>query len=360
MLQRKVNKNVELTVKVLSYSSDKFMKKLVFDIGVIHMKIPKLFFFEQGRWKELPEWGNFFLWMGSYVANYSEADKRLVVGIALPSRAFAASLLATGIVYTKANLKKNGEIENYFNSLKSLPIGRRLYYKDGLKKKIGYFSGTTYEYDGKERIIILADDQTNLYEKKLPLQAFNEVSVVPDKDIAVAKRQKGSTIVSAEDFLEAILKDANICRFALHTNLDCEIIGQINCLKQEIMETPFAVLRKKGFKKGFLKDILRVRKFLTAGGGYRSNVFSTNKDPGEEKQEIAPVAIFDGARSFINWRDYWKKANWVVILDRTEIEFQMAARQINDNFTLRQTQSLSPPFSPPPGTELFIYEEVIR
>jgi len=46
----------------------------------------------------LPEWASYFLFLGFFLSSQPKTDSRSIIGVALPTRAYAAALAATGIV----------------------------------------------------------------------------------------------------------------------------------------------------------------------------------------------------------------------------------------------------------------------
>lgn len=74
--------------------------------------------------------GTVFLDLGYALATEDTNENRIVVGLALPTRAYAASLIATGIVAGKLSqpIKGDKAIER-FQELSILPIGTSLIYR---------------------------------------------------------------------------------------------------------------------------------------------------------------------------------------------------------------------------------------
>jgi hypothetical protein len=66
-----------------------------------------LFTVNSVEWKRLPSWADFFFSVGRVLQLEPRTGTRAVLGVALPSRSFAAALAATGgvVTYLKANLE---------------------------------------------------------------------------------------------------------------------------------------------------------------------------------------------------------------------------------------------------------------
>src|SRR5687768_16142699 len=75
----------------------------------------RLYYPADTDWKQVPEWASFCLSLGAYVSSFPKLQTRIVVGLALPTRAYAASLVATGVVYgsTSASGKRINAEEQF-------------------------------------------------------------------------------------------------------------------------------------------------------------------------------------------------------------------------------------------------------
>ena len=63
--------------------------------------LPRLCYLADNRPRLLPEWAYFFLRLGHQLANLPNDDSRIVVGLAIPTRAIACGLAAAGVVLAK-------------------------------------------------------------------------------------------------------------------------------------------------------------------------------------------------------------------------------------------------------------------
>ncbi len=89
-----------------------------------------LYYQSKGNWTQLPEWGQFLLDLGYALAFEEDRKHRIVVGLALPTRAYAAPLIATGIITGKLSLLiESNEANQRFQDLCALPVGTSLIYR---------------------------------------------------------------------------------------------------------------------------------------------------------------------------------------------------------------------------------------
>jgi hypothetical protein len=61
------------------------------------MRLPDLSYRDGSSWRPLSEWMNFFLQVGRLLVEVHVPDNRLVVGITVPTRAYAAVLAGAGV-----------------------------------------------------------------------------------------------------------------------------------------------------------------------------------------------------------------------------------------------------------------------
>jgi hypothetical protein len=184
-------------------------------------------------------------------------------------------------------------------------------------------------------------------------------------------RQRGRRISSRETiakenrFAERLLGGADLYEFVTNSRLDCTIVGSARTLRQEIEETPFAARppRSGSFAEGTLQQVLRVWKTPGTKQNYRSALFSvsSNKTPEQYGYSRPAVALFDGANSFLRWRDSFPRSDWIVLLDRTERQFDEAASLLNRKYLQDRIHAeceLGMP-DPPPGVEVTTFREAL-
>ena len=316
-----------------------------------------------GEGVPLPDWGNFFIELGRRVAE-SETDKnRLVVALAIPTRAYAAALTAFGVVLTRATLSSD-QIDNtneYFERLCNLPQGTPVTFFNKGRKLKAFYEGVD-KISGKRRLRVRVEScKTGGLTHLIPLEESRNIEIRNTPILNLPKKQKGRKIAAYSKFIEDVLGDEISSTYVEKSQLDCVIIGKRNLLETEITQINFA--STPSFKKsGVLQDVLRVRNFFsTDNQACRSEVFSvtSKKNPRLPDGRVPFVTIFDGASSFIKWRDDWRTSHWIILLDRTEIHFQEAVDIVNQDYLANHIDEEEIPNLPslPPGVELVIYQE---
>jgi hypothetical protein len=311
----------------------------------------------------LPAWGTFFIDMGRRVAQSESGQNRLVVGLAVPTRAFAAALAAFGVVLARANSSmKQVDPSTHFERLCGLPKRTPVVFREKGKQFKGIYEGIKKEHD-KQYLQIRVESQNTggLTYLVLPEECHNvaeaseQISELPD-------RQKGRPIIYNRKFLESLIGEEDVFKFATSSCLECTILGRISILRHEIKEINFYCGQDKGvYKAGKLQDILRVREWLSKDEAYRSEVLPVDGHNQQKTAEglVPHVTIFDGAAGFLKWRDYWRNSHWIIVLDRTEPHFREAVELVNQDYIQNRVgeggiQNMPPS---PPGVEFVVYQE---
>jgi hypothetical protein len=310
----------------------------------------------------LPSWAIFFINVGYWLAQAEIQKNRLVLGLAIPTRNYAAALAALGVVQARANIPIDRINSNiYFEQLCKLPKGTPVVFHDCKRRYKGIYQGIV-ETSGERRLRIQIENKSsgglaNLVSVK---QSHN-VAIAHKPNINLPKKQSGRPIITHNEFIDGVIGKAKTSEFTAKTRLDCAVIGRIISLENEILETSFASFSSTSKSKiGSLQDILRVRNFLSEGQAYRSEILpSQGSLPPQTTDGLVPhVSIFDGATGFIKWRDDWRNSHWIILLERTENHFKQAVEIINNDYINRKSWEGIPNIIPAPsGVEMVVYQE---
>ncbi|MGI9064876.1 MAG: hypothetical protein ACR2HX_00500 [Pyrinomonadaceae bacterium] len=341
------------------------------------MSLANLHYGVAEEWETLPDWASYFLFLGFFIASQPKTETRSVIGVALPTRAFAAALAATGVVYNRTVLTKNRvDAESHFQMLCQLPSGAPITYLHGKRNLNGLLLGCTDKF-GEKRLIIQIPGPKSSAETHYvrpadaeKIQRPAEVSQITKTSGMPSKRQTGQLVTPVSEFTQALLGGENATDLSHRSRLECSIIGQLSALRKEITQTAFSIftestssqlVSKPRFHEGMLQDVLRARKFLGEGKAYRTDVVaSQSQNVPMVACDIAPhVTIFDGSTGFTKWRDYWRSSHWLVLIESTESGFDDAVRALNTGYITNRIEDgagRDMPL-PPEGVELVFYRE---
>ena len=317
-------------------------------------------------WYELPDWANFFLNLGEFIAAEPLFDERIVAAIALPTRAFAAVLVAAGIVKNCQSNPFAGNNSEHFKSLRNLPAKTPIKCLFKNRERDAFLLGCQ-EINGENFLIVQISspregNQKRFINEKLchEIKLANENAPTNINDLSI--RQKGRKIHQVNSFAREFLQNQTENSFEMQSSLDCLLIGNKKDLQQELNESTFACSTKKGEKAhGKLAEILRVKQFFITAQPSHCEFVSAEVRRKSLKRllpENAPVTIFDGANGFLKLRDYCCASHWIILLDRTEGNFGAAIEQLNTNFSYCKSAEIPENFPDfPPEIEAMYFIE---
>ena len=326
-------------------------------------------YWTDGRKLPLPRWSKFYLQLGAAIAQENGAQRSLVTALAVPTRAYAATLIAAGAVVSRAKTTDAiGQVspEAHFETLCSLPVGTSVILRQGEKAAKGIYVGTRdNRNDGTARIgIQIQSGKGGSLTEWLPVASSPKVQVSSKTWSRLpADIEKSRDVnTSRSEFIAQVFQGADMWKFITKSTLDCVILGNVSSLVQEATATKLSVgSRGREASAGTLQDILRIRRLYKNNETFRSEIFPVNiKNHEKQSEGAAPhLVIFDGAVGFLKWRDNWSHCDWVVVLDRTEPRFTEAVQVVNEDYLSRIGEvelGISDP--PPPSVELVAFTVV--
>jgi hypothetical protein len=278
---------------------------------------PELWF-RDGFRRRLPAWAQWMVQLGQLASRPADSPRRVVVAIALPSRAYAATLVAVGCVIARdplrfsRNAPNDEELAAHFANLASSRPRTTVTVASGTAKHVGQLLGTR-QVHGEPHLVIEQNGFTQL---------------IPQRDAHnVAVRGLG---------------------------LSCLIAGQLNVLEQEIAGGDVVTADGRP-----LQALLKVRRFCTRDDkDIRSDVITARTELPAELRDAQPgLVVFDGADAFRKRRESWREAAWVVVLDQTSRQFAEGVGLVEEEFIEKRYDDGDPleDIHVPPGVELMSF-----
>jgi hypothetical protein len=286
--------------------------------------LPQLWYVTAAGRRRLPAWASASVKVGAALAGAHREGERLVAAMAVPTRAYAATLAGVGAVTARSPMSFNPEapseeaIDAHFRILLSLRPGTTVTVRSGRTKNVGTFERV--DFSGSEPLVVIS--------------------------------QKGSR--HQKEFRQMYKKSG--CRnISLHgRSLSCLLVGRINIFEEEV--TGRDVVTRES---GPLQSILKVARLVAPEDhDVRSDILPTGGDLPPRLRAAQPdLVIFDGTASFRHWRETWRAAPWLVILDRCSPHFDEGVQLVEEEFAERASAQTEPPegVEAPPGTELMAF-----
>jgi len=338
------------------------------------LTVKDLYYAGQDGWHLLPGWASFFAAAGDAVATYNSTSLRLIIGAALPTRAFSAALAATEIVIMRSAIARTSsatgsDLTNRFDELCSMAPGtpvtllnRAGNHATGARdrKLKGVITECAVVHEEK-RLKITVDAGGGSYL----IAAKDSWRVEPSVPRNLPKRQTGQLVPPMKALARQLLGEDKPGAAQPVSRLDCVVLGRASQIGREVLSVEFAVKTTGGeFEKGTLQDVLRARRFVTCDASFYSEVLRVDGSKAAKSPSgIMPhVTVFDGARGFLRWRHLWRDSNWVVLLDRTAPHFDEAASALNTDLIQNRVDDsdVMKDIPVPPGIEIMAYTAARR
>lgn len=300
-----------------------------------------------GGWVPLPSWGSYLVLLGSRAVKSSGAgDGPTVRALVLPTRAYAAVFCAVGAVLRRVSAAVPADTAGHFAALSRLPVGTTVTYRTS--KALTRFPGRLMgsESLGGVDYLVIQPSQKAL----IRVPARYALDVMPsERAIAELPEQATSKVVRGCGALMSALLPPNLLwNWLASSRLECVIVGSESTLREEIARTTVGFLSVGGLVEGALQELLRVRRFITDDGPYRSEVFAVTGERHDVARAATPeIVVFDGAMSFLRWGALWPAAERIIVLDRTERRLSDATTEVDRIFLQRvSTVDDCPPDAP--------------
>lgn len=283
----------------------------------------ELWFRDESHRRRLPEWAEWMVQLGQRAARPAKPPRRLVAAIAVPCRAFAATLCGVGCVASRDPLRFNpdtpdpDELAAHFENLCALRPGSTVTVASGKAKHVGCFVGVDDSRGERYLVIEQSSESKRSFTQYIPLRDAHNVAV----------RGLG---------------------------LSCLIIGHINALEPEVCNGDVSTAGGRA-----LQELLKVRRFASRRDkDIRSDVIAGGAELPQGLKDAQPaVVIFDGAETFRRWKETWRSSAWVVVLDRTSRQFDEAVALVEQEFIERRCDDDDPlaGVEVAPGVELMSF-----
>jgi len=306
----------------------------------------QLFYLDCDAYQPLPSWGQFFITLGADIYETLDPDRRLVVAIAVPTRVYAAVLLALGVI---ANGGGAGNGAAHVDQLSELAIDTPVFLfkeqTDGMYRAKGLYKGYSLKNAGGEEIFYIKVqlDRTGDASREFPLTMWSSIQVAAFPVESMPTRETWRQVTVEDPFTALAVGRRHAKSLAMRSRLECVILGQASALSRETVDTPFAVRDQDGlFVKGRLQDLVRARRFSSGLEAFRSDVLPTdNPDMDKVAGSLSPpLAILDGSAAYLKWRHMFHESNRVIVLDRADRSFEEAVHTLNDEYTLERDVTL--------------------
>jgi hypothetical protein len=313
------------------------------------MLLSKLEYKFNEQWRSFPHWTQYFYEVGRYVAREQYNDRRVIVAVALPVRAFAAALAALGVVTELArNAVEQSDATSYFQYLLTLPQDEKgvLLTIDG-KEFLGVIDGVTQAGSEQWLKVRVENGRNNALWRCIRPNESKRLRPAQVNLKDLPQKQTGRQLRASSDFSRSILPELDFVNYSNEEGLDCMLVGRQAFFREELVNTCLR-LKGSGSLEGCLQDIVRANLFRLSRLSPRIGICRASKNPGEEcSYDSTKVTIFDGTLSFLRWNGNFNKCNWIVLSERGDANFETGIEAINSRFIQNRLDFCSEQEFPP-------------
>lgn len=311
---------------------------------------------ERSKWYPIPDWAKYFISIGANLASAYSPDRRIVATISAPTSSFAAALVSLGRILNEPIAEPEASaIDEHFESLSALPKLTPLIYFNGEALYNGPFLGLI-ERSGEKFIRMAIKKGTCMIPKNRCLL----VEVQPEPSSGKPTGQ-GVRLRNPKPFVAPFFSLAEHYRILCNTKRSVIIVGELNRLREELLQVPFSMPMGTGYAEGVLQDLIRVGKFSTGGIGSRASVYARSRDRKGNADNSGPngeLVVLDGAVSHFRWAHECANRDIITILSKTEPEYAAAMDAANSRYLTRLDDVTLPQLGmPPAGVDFMVHSE---
>ena len=300
-----------------------------------------------GSWIPLPDWAQFLLEVGSTAARTRGTWSWVV---SLPTRSYAAVLIATGFVIATA--REGGSSRGgaaWFRQLAALPKGTSVTIRDGERLTKAVFDGVRTE-NGNKYLVLQARSETRL----IPVGEC--VRVTPRRSTASAST--GTIRLADRTFLKPLLNRVEPLDFMRRSKLQCLICGGVNDVRAESLDATFAALSGSTAIRGRLQSVIRIARLVGQQGHFRSDLVAAGETYDDNLGQPA-VVIHNGADAYVR-RARFDNVPEIALIGRSDRQMETALSLVLTAYSQRRgdLQVLAPP--PSTGIDQIVFFEDSR
>jgi len=302
-------------------------------------------------------WARFFISLGAALSAARSPNRRIVAALSVPTPSFAAAFIALGRVLSEPiSEPAKSALDDHFDRIAALPPLRTpLIYFNGEALYNGPLLGT-FRQSGEDFVRMAIRKGTCMIPKRHCLL----VEVQPE--IEEGRPVRAARLRNPKPFVGQFFSLVEHYRILCSTTKSVIVVGEKNRLRDELVQTPFAVSNGTGWLEGVLQDLVRIAKFSSGGVGCRADVYARSRGQAIQNGGSGTdgsLIVLDGTVSYFRWAEEYSHFDTVALFSRTEPEYGTAIDSANARYLTRlEDFSLPGLISPPSGIELMLHQEI--
>lgn len=284
----------------------------------------------------------------------SEKGRRPFYAVILPTQAYAASLIALGVVLSTVRKLQPGPLDEHFDRLCNSPRGTHVRVLEGEKFRKGTIMAVDGEGDGRRVKVAMALLKGACEQRWYGKTEGRKIQPANKDDWNNTPRPRAHALVGNPAFISNVLGNEDLRTFGMVSTSDCVVVVHTARFRREVKQPFLGVQNGQGIYGGCIQDVLRVKQYMQRGSAFHAAVVSPRA--GNESQrsatESSAVAIFDGLTGLLRWQDVLLAPASILLIDRTALDADDAAAYLTQEYMKRIEDLPQPQKSIPPGVEV--------
>ena len=265
--------------------------------------------------------------VGVALAETDPGSRRIVVGVALPTRGFAAALAAASYVLRRNQLDpiEPSDADAHFAALRQLAEGTPIKLMQGGRLHDGRLLGVEVR-EGAELLKVETRGMTRFLPRTLALDVRPAHGIARETDLRSRK-------IDVPPLLAGLVERRDAHAYATQSRIDTVLVGTLTALTADLTAAEFSVAGQPK-SVGCLQDLVRARDVAGAASGHRSALVAAGADedtPDEDDSgEVRPgLVVFDGGRGYERLGHKWRGSLHLIVIDRSQPSAGAAAEALN-------------------------------
>lgn len=292
-----------------------------------------LHFNDSGEWIKIPKWCLFFISLGEKIGSDLDRRQKLNMVVTVPTKAYVAPFIGVGILLSHINKSSSNEIfEKHFKELKSLKKNTPVLYRRDSRVLKGLYSGVT-NFQGEKHILVRTQsNKAGGLTYYVPKKDALNIQIAPEGNKELPKNQKGRKESVDFVFSDAVYGKKSRVFLKQSKPRICFIAGKE--FEYEVKNEKFSIINKNIV--GTLNDLLRIKQFQKKIDFYQSQYISIFSRKRNVELDITDetIVIYSGSSGYLKWKGKFDHLSSVIILDRSDTQFELAVTEINNLYIL--------------------------
>jgi hypothetical protein len=261
--------------------------------------------------------------LGATLAEVDPAERRMIVGVTLPTRGYASAIAVAAHVLRRNQLDpmEPSDADSHFEMLRSLPAGTPIRFLKGGKSHLGRMLGIVVSQDAE-----CVKIETRGMRQTLPRGIA--MSVRPTQDAADADRALIARAIVIPPLVSAFAAGPAAAAYVTQSRIDCAIVGVLTAMTADLIALEFRADTRED-DRGCLQELARVSGVRGASSSHRSLLVPAAANEEDVPTGSPRLVVFDGGKAYVRFGHLWTSSHQLVVIDRSLPSAEPGAEALN-------------------------------